>query len=104
MPEGLTAAKKKIVRSANCIALPSGVPRSTGLSADEALRARRMTPAMWLRPWSDSNSSIMTGRLSALIIWRIPASLLCPSADRPSGRSRLLAVAWIVDLPQLGGP
>ena len=53
MPEGLTAAKKKHVRSPNCIALPSGVPRNTGLSADEALRAKRMTPAMWLRAWSE---------------------------------------------------
>ena len=43
IPRGLIAAKTNVVRRQHVIALPSGVPFKTCVSADEALRASRMT-------------------------------------------------------------
>ncbi|MDP4027276.1 hypothetical protein Q8W71_32450 [Methylobacterium sp. NEAU 140] len=103
-PDGLIALKKKAVRRENCIALPSGVPFRIGVSPDEALRASMRTDLKRPGLWSLSNSSMITGRLSGPMAWRMPASELSPVVAMASGVSSAVASRCSVLLPAFGGP
>lgn len=104
MPRGLMALNRKVVRRLKLIALPSGVPFSTGVSAEEELRASRRMLRIVEPFWSFSNSSWRIGRLSGPSVWRIPASVLWPSAEIANGLNTAEATVWMVVLPDRAGP